>query len=84
LNSEELNDLAGTIIGTIGGLTIRVESIDADGRIHAVIAVESVNKELNPGDLIRTDRLQYYAIESIEPNEDPGYLNVILVLTNLK
>ncbi len=75
----ELNDLSGAVVGTIGGPAIRVESIDENGCVHAVIALASLEEELKAGELLTLDGLTY-VIESVKQTEDLNVVKVVLAL----
>src|SRR5262245_10741134 len=58
-----------------------VESIDADGRIHALIAIAAFNPALEVGSMLSIidNEIAHYAeVESIEPSENPAYIRVVL------
>jgi len=67
-----------------GSFIYKVESTDASGHIHALIASDAPNNSLQVGDLIVTMGSENYYIDSIEQSEDPAYLRVVLSVVLLE
>jgi hypothetical protein len=67
-----------------GKLMHKTESVDADGHIHVLIAVDAFDCTLEVGDIFGTIGGATYRILSIEPSEDPAYLRVVLLVASVE
>jgi hypothetical protein len=81
---ENIHEYPTCFYGTIGGLGFQRVSVDLETGIqHLLVVANEKSETLIVGEISNAfDSIVHYRVESIEPNEDPRYLDVVISVAN--